>query len=74
MPDFWRVRDLAEYWRVDRTTVYKWIDCGLLPATRIGCALRVSSSDAHAFERRELSNVSNLTDTPLSSAAKPPTV
>lgn len=50
-PDrFVKPMDLAQYWNVHEDTVYRAIDKGALPATRIGRAVRVQREDALRFE------------------------
>jgi hypothetical protein len=41
---------LAAHYGVRRETVYKWIDAGLLPATRLPDVIRVRTDDARAFD------------------------
>ena len=45
--------ELAEYWMVSRSQIYKHIEAGTLKAIRLGPRLlRISTSDALDFERR----------------------
>lgn len=45
--------ELAEYWMVSRSQIYKHIEAGTLKAIRLGPRLlRISRSDALDFERR----------------------
>jgi excisionase family DNA binding protein len=45
--------ELAEYWMVSRSQIYKHIDAGTLRAIRLGPRLlRVSLDEARDFERR----------------------
>lgn len=45
--------ELAEYWMVSRTQIYKHIDAGTLRAIRLGPRLlRISIGDAIDFEQR----------------------
>jgi excisionase family DNA binding protein len=45
--------ELAEYWMVSRSQIYKHIDAGTLKAIRLGPRLlRISRADALDFERR----------------------
>lgn len=45
--------ELAEYWMVSRSQIYKHIEAGTLKAIRLGPRLlRISTEDAIDFERR----------------------
>lgn len=45
--------ELAEYWMVSRSRIYKHIEAGTLRAIRLGPRLlRISTDDALDFERR----------------------
>jgi excisionase family DNA binding protein len=45
--------ELAEYWTVSRSQIYKHIEAGTLKAIRLGPRLlRISRSEALDFERR----------------------
>ena len=45
--------ELAEYWMVSRSQIYKHIEAGTLRAIRLGPRLlRISTHDALDFERR----------------------
>ena len=45
--------ELAEYWMVSRSQIYKHIDAGTLKAIRLGPRLyRISTEDAIDFEMR----------------------
>lgn len=43
---------LARYFIVQRKTVAKWINAGVLPGYRYQGVLRVKTADAFAFEQR----------------------
>lgn len=46
------VTELAEYWKLDRHQIYKFIDLGGLRAIRLGPrTFRVHVDDARVFER-----------------------
>ncbi len=50
---FVTIAELAEYWMVSRSQIYKHIDAGTLRAIRLGPRLfRISTVDALDFERR----------------------
>ena len=45
--------ELAEYWMVSRSQIYKHIDAGTLRAIRLGPRLlRISTNEALDFEKR----------------------
>lgn len=57
-------RQLADYLHVDRRTVLKWIDSGILVAYRFDTALRIKTTDARLFvERQRLSAQNDHPDT-----------
>jgi excisionase family DNA binding protein len=55
---FLTVGDLAARWRVDRSTVYRWLDTGTLRGIRLGdherAPVRVPVHEAERFERDTL--------------------
>jgi excisionase family DNA binding protein len=54
------ISELAEYWMVSRSQIYKHIEVGTLPAVRLGPRLlRISTEDAREFERRAKSTPGN---------------
>lgn len=55
---YYRVSDLAHRWAVHRSTVYKWIDAGVLracrfPGTESRQIYRISSAEVLRFEAHE---------------------
>jgi excisionase family DNA binding protein len=49
-PETWlTVNEVAALQRVNRKTVLRWIASGQLPASRLGRAWRISSSQLHAM-------------------------
>jgi excisionase family DNA binding protein len=54
-PNFLKVSDVAKYFDVDRRTVRKWMDAGLLRSYAFGQRLiRIARADVEAFERAHL--------------------
>jgi excisionase family DNA binding protein len=49
---FYRVKDLANRWRVSQMHVHRLIRRGFLQATKIGRSVRVASRDVLRFEQR----------------------
>ena len=47
---FVTIAELCAYLTVNRKTVYKWIDAGVLPAYQFAGQWRIKTSDAVTFE------------------------
>lgn len=45
-------RQLADYWQVDKTTVYHWIASGKLKATKVVGSWRIKTDEARLFALR----------------------
>ena len=41
-----RPQEVGEFWGVSRSTIYRWIDEGIIPARKLGKTIRVLNSDA----------------------------
>jgi hypothetical protein len=57
-PAWFTVSQLSRRWQLDRKTIYKFIDCKILPVWKVGSHLyRVAVDDIRRFEaRNRLSN------------------
>lgn len=54
-PQFLSPQSLAIRWDTSTRTVYKWIEAGLLPASKVGPKMwRIEMAVAVAFERGQL--------------------
>jgi len=52
-PVWFTVAQLSQRWQLDRKTIYKFIDCKILPVWRVGTHLyRVAVADILRFEAR----------------------
>jgi len=52
-PVWFTVSQLSQRWQLDRKTIYKFIDCKILPVWRVGTHLyRVAVADILRFEAR----------------------
>ncbi|OLC42875.1 MAG: hypothetical protein AUH43_21715 [Acidobacteria bacterium 13_1_40CM_65_14] len=52
-PMWFTVSQLSQRWQLDRKTIYKFIDCKILPVWRVGTHLyRVAVADILRFEAR----------------------
>lgn len=45
-----RPDEIADFWRVDVKTVYRWIDLGIIPAEKKGGTIRVRRTEAEKGE------------------------
>ena len=45
------IGEVAEYYKLNPTTVWRWIRKGKLPAIRVGKCYRIKESDLEALER-----------------------
>jgi len=50
---FVTVDEIARELRVSKMTVYRLIERGDLPATRVGRSIRIKVADYHAYMKRE---------------------
>lgn len=57
------VREVADYLRVSRVTVWRWCQRGFIPAFRLGRSWRVRSCDLTTFEENLLEQY-GTSDTP----------
>lgn len=56
IPSYWKVAEVADMFRVNHNSVYKWISRGHLPAHRIGNrAIRIADDDLKKFIRQNRS-------------------
>jgi hypothetical protein len=52
-PAWYTVSQLSRRWQLDRKTIYKFIDCKILPVWKVGPHLyRVAAVDIERFEAR----------------------
>lgn len=51
-PAFYKVREIADIVGVDDSTVYRWIDRGVLHAYKFEDSVRVAAEDFEAYKRR----------------------
>ena len=52
-PVWYTVSQLSRRWQVDRKTIYKFIDCNILPVWKVGSrVLRVAAADILRFEAK----------------------
>jgi excisionase family DNA binding protein len=52
-PVWFTVSQLSRRWQLDRKTIYKFIDCNILPVWKVGAHLyRVAVADIQRFEAR----------------------
>jgi len=41
-----RPDEVAKFWRVSTSTIYRWIDLGIIPGVRLGGTLRIPKEEA----------------------------
>ncbi len=52
MEKFFDCDDVAERYKVKKSTVWGWIRRGFLPAKRIGKMYRISAKDLYEFDKK----------------------
>ena len=57
MDRFYTCEEVADLYRVKKTTVWAWIREGKLFAVRIGKVYRIRENDLAAFEKRSMSAI-----------------
>ena len=49
--EYYTIKEFCKYFSISRQTFYRWLDSGIVNATRIGTVIRVSREEIQRIEQ-----------------------